>query len=187
MNNLSQYHIIGVTGIIGAGKSFVAERIKQQYDANIIELDDIRRDMLWYSLSPEAYNLRKSIIEKFSINSYDAHYFFDRENFTKFIFSDEYMLRQFNLLCVNYFLDNIRKKILPNKLNCVVWVNLIEENYLQLIDYLIFVDISEKQWLQNNQNNFSLIQQRYNKQTHSDNKKKLLNNLTTAYEVYHNE
>lgn len=187
MNNLSQYHIIGITGIIGAGKSFVAEKIKRQYQANIIELDDIRRDMLWHSLTIEAVNLRKELIKEFSIKNYDNNYFFDRDSFTTFIFSNEDILKKFNLLCVSYFLDNIREKIVQHTLNCIVWVNLIEENYLPFIDYVIFVDISQEKWQKNNHNNLSLIQERYTKQTHVDNKKNLLNNLTLPYEVYHNE
>lgn len=187
MNNLLNYHIIGITGIIGAGKSFLSHKLKSQYHANIIEIDDIRRDMLWQSLSQDSVNLRKELIKEFHITTYNKNYFFDRTNFTKKIFSSEIILQKFNSLCKPYFCTSIKERIKTNSLNCIVWVNLIEDYYVDLIEHLVFIDISEHQWLKYNQNNLTFMLERYNMQTEMIEKKKLLQQLSISYEVYSNE
>lgn len=187
MNNLSQYKVVGITGIIGSGKTFLSELLKHSHKANIIEVDNIRRSMLWHSLSIDSINLRKDIIHQFSIDKYDENYFFDRSSFTQLIFSNVNILQKFNLLCRPYFYKNIKDNILDDVLNCIVWVNLIEDDYLDLIEHLLFIDISQQQWLTYNINNLDFISQRYNMQTDIINKKQLLTQLKISYEVYTNE
>lgn len=183
---LTQYNTIGITGIIGCGKSFLAHYLCSLYEANIIEIDDIRRNMLWSSLSAESVNLRKALIKEFYIQDYDCQFFFDRESFTDFIFSDIQILKNFNSICQSYFKKTIKKNLLPNRLNCIVWVNLIEDNYVDMIEHIVYVDISHKRWSDFNKENL-IIQKRLNFQLDCEKKKNLLDHLSVSYEVFYNE
>lgn len=184
--HLTQYHCVGITGVIGSGKTFLAQYLQSCYQANIIEIDDIRRNMLWISLSQQSIQLRKELIQAFSIEQYDSDFFFDRKNFTHFIFSDIALLSQFNSICQPYFKEVIKSQFLSQQLNCIIWVNLIEDNYLDMIDYMIFIDILQHKWELFNQQQI-LVKERFTMQLDFLSKKRLLNNLLIPYEVFNNE
>lgn len=182
--------IIGITGVMGAGKSYFAKNIFKgtpyDYDINIIEIDDIRRDLLWESNQPLAKNLRQEIIKNFNILEYDECFLFDRVKFTQYIFSNEEILKKMNFLCKEFFIQEIKNKCKEDKINLLIWVNLIEENYLDIINSIIFIDINEALWIKRNKNN-SLFDTRIKLQTNIESKKELLNNVNVHYEVFKNE
>lgn len=182
--------IIGITGVMGAGKSYFAKNIFKgtpyDYDINIIEIDDIRRDLLWESNQPLAKNLRQEIIKNFNILEYDECFLFDRVKFTQYIFSNEEILKKMNFLCKEFFIQEIKNKCKEDKINLLIWVNLIEENYLNIINSIIFIDINEALWIKRNKNN-SLFDTRIKLQTNIESKKELLNNVNVHYEVFKNE
>lgn len=184
--HLTQYDIIGITGVIGSGKTFLSNYLQSYYQANIIEIDTIRRDMLWSSLSQSSIQLRQELIQEFSIKDYNFQWFFDRTRFTQFIFSNIHLLNKFNAICQPYFKDSIRNQLIPEQLNCIVWVNLIEDNYLDMINYLVYVNISQDKWVQLNQEHI-LVKERIKTQLDLLSKLKLLKNLSIAYEVFENE
>lgn len=184
--HLNQYYIIGITGVIGSGKSFLSHYLKSYYQANIIEIDTIRRDMLWNSFSSQSVQLRKELTEEFCIEKYDSQYFFDRTSFTQFIFSNIHFLNKFNVICKPYFKEAIKNLLISERLNCVVWVNLIEDDYLDMIEYMIYVNISQDKWNQFNQGQ-KIVTERLNTQLDLVSKKTLLKNLPICYEVFENE
>lgn len=184
--HLTQYHIIGITGVIGSGKTFLSNYLQSYCQANIIEIDTIRRDMLWSSLSQSSIQLRQELIQEFSIEYYDFQLFFDRIRFTQLIFSNIHLLNKFNAICQPYFKDSIRNQLIPEQLNCIVWVNLIEDDYLDMIEYLIYVNISQDKWIQLNQDQIMVIE-RLHSQLDLISKRTLLENLPIFYEVFENE
>lgn len=186
MNNFNHYNLLGITGIIGCGKSFVAIELKNKYNANVIEIDDIRRYFLWSLKTKEALSLRKELIDTFLIDNYNDEYFFNREIFTNFIFSDISILNKFNRICFPYFINEIKNKLIKDSFNILVWVNLIEDNYVQLTDYVLFIEVCNKRWKQYNSENIHGMKKRLDKQKSNLEKKLLLNNLSIPYEVYNN-
>lgn len=182
----NQYEVIGITGIIGSGKSFLSKRLEINNNANIIEIDEIRRNLLWYSLSLLAIDLRKEIIKQFNIGVFDNNYFFNRKKFTEYIFSDIENLKKFNQLCIPYFKEEIKNKIIENKLNCIVWVNLIEERYLELLEYLIILNITEEKWHNNNKKDIDLLLKRREKQNSFKSKITMLKCNNIKFEVINN-
>lgn len=187
MNIFEKYKFIGITGVIGSGKSFVAQSLKDQYCANIIEIDDIRRDLLWNCLSPLAVSLRQELIRIFDIKAFDEDFFFDRSSFTDYIFSDSLLLKKFNLICFPYFKEEINHRFVSDKLNLLVWVNLIEDNYFTLVEHVILVHISETVWLERNLSHLKDMQARLKLQSNAEEKQLLLHSLLISHEVLNNE
>lgn len=186
INKYYQYNVIGITGIIGSGKSFLSQLLKNECNANIIEIDDIRRELLWSSLSLLAVNLRKEIIKNCNIKIFDNNFFFNRESFTNYIFKDINTLHRFNDMCIPYFKEEIKNRIELDQINCIVWVNLIEESYLDLMNYLIILNISEEQWINNNKEDINLLLKRREKQNTFEDKIKMLNKYKIKFEVINN-
>ena len=184
MVNLNQFNVICISGVIGSGKSFISDKIKEKYQANLIEIDDVRRYLLWKSTDNLAYELREKLNIYFKLN-YD-NLMFHRQEFSEFIFSEQKILDDFNLICVPYFKTYIQSILLPNQLNLITWVNLVEDNYIDLLDYIIFINISEKTWTKRNLSQLEMIIKRLNKQNTLEEKIKQLNDRL-PYEVYLNE
>lgn len=184
MVNLNQFNVIGISGIIGSGKSYISNKIKEKYQANLIEIDDVRRYLLWKSTDNLAYELREQLNIYFKLN-YD-NLMFHRKEFSDFIFSEQNILDDFNLICVPYFKSYIQSQLLTNQLNLITWVNLVEDNYVDLLDYIIFVDVSEKTWKQRNFFDIDNIKKRLDKQKSLNEKIQQLNNRL-PYEVFLNE
>lgn len=192
MKQFNNNELIGITGTIGAGKSFLAQSFSLLYPQyenriNVIEIDNIRRNLLWESLSALALDLRLKLIKTFNISHYDKNLFFNRKDFTEYIFSHTDILQQFNQLCKPFFIQEINQLRKEDKVNLLVWVNLIEENYLPLLDFIIFVDVTEKTWLQRNLNDLESLQTRIKFQTNYNEKIKLLETINIPYEVFYNE
>jgi len=184
MVNLNQFNVIGISGIIGSGKSYISNKIKEKYQANLIEIDDVRRFLLWQSMDELSCKLREDINIYFNLD-YD-NLMFHRKEFSDFIFSEKKKLDDFNLICVPYFKTYIQSILLPNQLNLITWVNLVEDNYIDLLDYIIFINISEKTWTKRNLSQLEMIIKRLNKQNTLEEKIKQLNDRL-PYEVYLNE
>lgn len=180
--------IIGITGVMGAGKSYFANNFSKYYpehkEINIIEIDEIRRKLLWKSNSSLAIDLRKKIISEFSILNYDEKFLFNREIFTNYIFSDKKILDKFNEICKDFFVKEIKNNYEKEKLNLLVWVNLIEEEYFKLVNSIIYVDINEVTW--SKRNNELICKSRLDFQTDIKKKKELLKMLNINYKVFNN-
>ncbi len=178
--------IIGVTGIMGAGKSYFAQKMLS-CEHHIIEIDDIRRELLWSSMNIHAIELRKTIIENFNLKNYDQKFFFDRASFTEYIFSQKYILKNFNCLCKPFFIQEIFQQYDRNKINLLVWSHLIEDDYIQLLNSIIFIDIHLDKWKKINPIHDSLFSSRVDFFHDLMNKKALLNKLSLPVEVLLNE
>lgn len=187
MTAFEQYSFIGITGVIGSGKSFFANSLKNTYDANIIELDHIRRHLLWSSYSSLAISLRKKLIHMFNIDKYDAFFFFNREQFTNIIFSNIDILNEFNKICFPYFKEEINNHFIENKLNVLIWANLIEDDYHTFLEHVILITVSQETWTLRNALYLTSMQTRLSLQSSEEYKIKLLNSLSISYEVFINE
>ena len=161
MISLQPDDFIGVTGIINSGKSFFSHNIQNYENKHytnshhcpflIFDIDVIRRELLWNSLSTLAIHLRKKIIHFFKIPHYDHQYFFNREEFTELLFSQLDTLNSFNLLAKPFFIEFIIQNQKDNHINIIEWVHLIEDQYyLDLpIKHIFYTSINQDKWLKN--------------------------------------
>ena len=81
MINLQSNDFLGITGVIGSGKSFLAQNFSiyeneiyinsTNSPISVFEIDDIRRELLWNSQSNLAIKLRKQLTKFFNIKNYN--------------------------------------------------------------------------------------------------------------------
>lgn len=153
--------IIGITGEIGAGKSFVANNIYYlvNYKTNVgytifnIDLDEIGRNLLSEYTKPLYVETRYKLVEEFGkdiLLSKDNNFFIDRKKLGSKIFcSDRTNLNIFNDIVREPILFKVRQDILCHaqrvlhKSNKLILINsalLIDENLLNIVNNnVIFV------------------------------------------------
>lgn len=117
---LSGQFIIGVSGEIGAGKSFVCNKLIETGKENGIEihridLDSIGHDILETLTEPVFVTLRTEIADKFGIHLLNKDKFIDVKALGKIIFTDIDKLQQFNILMYNPMLLRIRRALYGKK------------------------------------------------------------------------
>ena len=104
---LSDQRIVGITGAIGAGKSYMAERLcdagRKLYPSmgfHNIELDAIGKSLLTENTLPFALEMRQSLIEELGehlmINRQDEHCFINVKELSMAIFGDKESLDVYN-------------------------------------------------------------------------------------------
>lgn len=196
MINLQSNDFLGITGVIGSGKSFLAQNFSiyeneiyinsTNSPISVFEIDDIRRELLWNSQSNLAIQLRKKLTKFFNIKNYNSEYFFDRIEFTNFIFSSKDILNEFNTVCKPFFIHYIHQNQLKNHINLIVWVNLIEDYYHLNFPFkhIIHTTISNKKW---NKHNSSILSHRIKLQNNPYKKNKILKTSGIPYSIIYYE
>lgn len=118
---ISKQYFIGITGEIGAGKSYLAEKFINYFDrCNIkvlnIDFDTLGHYILETAEEPLFQNMRDQILERFGvseINHGDSRNFINRKSLGKYLWGNETNLKWFNSLIVNG-LDYLYRKQLSN-------------------------------------------------------------------------
>lgn len=132
--------ILGITGIMGSGKSTLSKEIskfwpKERHGLQVIELDDVRRYILWHSIEPEHCELRKNLSEHFGFSIKDKYNWLDRVEFTVKIFSTAKDLEQYSFIATPVLKRFVQKQI--NSFggdSIVAWSYMIEESYNDLVN-----------------------------------------------------
>lgn len=150
---LNGQFIVGVTGEIGMGKSYVSSKIVEAtnryvgYDihATNVDLDKVAHE-LYESDAPAHLELREHIIEQFQMKSG-----FSRKELGDIVFNDINKLQQLNTLIRTPLLTLLRKKIREHKgLILLNGALLVECNYLSLCNNnVVVVESTEQQQLEN--------------------------------------
>ena len=83
--------VIGVTGGVGAGKSSVLKYLQEKWDANILVLDDVSREML--EIGGQCYDETIALFGK-DVVLPDGR--LDRVQIARIVFSDEKMKKALN-------------------------------------------------------------------------------------------
>lgn len=182
--NYLQYKNIGITGNIGFGKTFFAQQIKNSNPQfSIYEIDDIRRLLLWQSKDVLAIELRNKMIEKFSLDMTEKAFIHFREQFTQIIFKNQKNLHLFNQIATPYFKQYLLQKLQLSKHSLIVWSRLVEDDYLDLINYVIILNPHQKTWKIRNSHQLDMISSRLQLQDSIEYKIQLLNQTSIPYEV----
>jgi len=129
---MSNRYMLGVTGTIGAGKSYACELIKNWCDSNkvpctYIDLDKIAHDILNKLMEPAYVNLRKGINNHFPQDVLQKGGFIDRQKLGALVFSEPTYLA---------ILNNLMKKPILVRLSNA----LRKASGLVLIEAALFVE-----------------------------------------------
>lgn len=129
-------HVYGITGAMGAGKSTISQALKFYWvePLHIIELDVIRRYMLWVSTEAEHINLRKDLAASLSLISKSEKHWLNRENFTNLIFSSKEKLEVYSKIATPILKKKVQQEISQHKNVLIEWAYLIEEQYTSFIN-----------------------------------------------------
>ena len=128
--------IIGVTGSSGAGKDTICEIIEKKYNAEIIDADQIAKE-----LSKKGTMYLNSIVDCFGTSIIDKKGELNRKKLANIIFEDENKREELNKLTFVHVVDEIQRRINKMKKKIIV-VNaplLFESNLNKICDFVIAV------------------------------------------------
>lgn len=136
---LNQQTIIGVTGEIGMGKSFVSHELTKNSVFHNIDLDLIAHDILSNRLEERYIDLRESIVKEFNLP------YMDRKLLGNIVFNDSKALETLNAMMRNPILTRTRQEMLGRR--SVIFLNgalLAEANFLTLCNNNVILVSSSK-------------------------------------------
>lgn len=152
MNNLFIYRntydtrIWGIAGALGSGKTTLAKSLPQYFSnpIQVIEIDDVRRYILWFSVEKEHIELREKLGRVFNVKTVGDEHWLNRETFTHLIFSSSKLLSSFSKIMTPFIKNHIDRMLSENKDHqdvFLVWNYLIEESYTDFVNqFIILID-----------------------------------------------
>jgi pantetheine-phosphate adenylyltransferase len=160
--HLSNQRLIGVTGLVGAGKSYIANKLceigRESTAINFhnIELDVIGRDLLTKDVRPFALTMRHELINAWQdnfllIDSKDPQYFIDVKKLSKKIFANQNDLETYNIISEKPILFELQQQLIGK--TGVIFINsalLIEAGLTPLCNNnILFITADESFRLEN--------------------------------------
>lgn len=148
---IGQQYIVGLTGEIGSGKSYVGKKLlelakKNNLEAHNIELDDLAKQ-IQSDLKEEKYEVvRKQIVEFFGKKVVNLDGSINRKVLGEIVFSDQKKLRRLNEIMETPILVRLRRE-LKNKKGLIILnaALLAEAKMSQLSNYnTILLSVDEK-------------------------------------------
>lgn len=151
---LSGQFLIGVTGEIGAGKSYLCEKLKEMgkiegVEVHKIDVDIIGHEILEVLMEPLFVKLRKQIAGQFGNHLLKSNGFVDVKELGKIIFSDIHKLTEFNELMYQPMLLRLRRALYGKRGIILLDSALIAESRMTHLcnNNVILVQTSEKEQL----------------------------------------
>ena len=133
--------IIGITGSSGAGKSTVCELLSKKYNMQIINADEVAKE-----LSKKGTDYIKDIVSKFGKDIVDENGDLRRKKLGEIIYTNDSKREELNSCTFKYIKKEIFKKIEKmNQDNIVIDAPLLFESKLDKICDRIIGVISKKQ------------------------------------------
>jgi len=139
---LSGQYIVGLTGVIGAGKSYVAKKLQEspehwsapKLDVHNIDLDLIGHEILEKALEPVYQEVRKDLIDFFGSEIAKPEGFVNTRALGNKIFNDSLALAHFNRTLREPMFLMLRRKIRNLKGIIIINSALIEER--DILDFV---------------------------------------------------
>lgn len=132
--------IIGITGGVGAGKSRILDILKSQYQAEIIEADQVAREL--EEPGREGY---QKLIASFGTEILDDTGIIDRKKFAEMIFQDKEALKKVNGMIHPMAWEEIKRQVRASGAELVaVEAALFDEESRSFCDELWYIDTSEE-------------------------------------------
>ncbi len=132
--------VIGITGGIGAGKSRILEILKEDYDARIIQADEVAKELE----EPGRPGLT-ALVEAFGESILDSRGRLDKAAFACRIYKDRAALEMVNRIIHPMTWQAIKDRICQEQSAfTVVEAALFDEASREICEKLVFVDTSEE-------------------------------------------
>ena len=117
---LSSQYIIGITGEMGSGKSFVSKKFveignQKGLAVHNIELDNIGHEILGKLKNPRYMQVRNEIIQEFGESVKLENGFINRKALGEIVFNDGIKLKKLNEIMQQYMLVRLRREISDKK------------------------------------------------------------------------
>lgn len=135
-------HVIGITGGAGAGKSAVLAYLRQAYDAQVIQADEVAKD-----LQQKGQKVFEDIVAAFGNTILDREGSLDRQALAEIVFRDDTELRILNSIVHPAVKRRIIKDIEEMQGRCeylfIEAALLIEEHYDAICEELWYIDTAD--------------------------------------------
>lgn len=132
--------VLGITGGVGAGKSRVLKILSENYGAQIIQADEVAKELE----EPGQPGLQ-ALVERFGMEILDEAGSLDRNRFAALIFQDAKALEAVNAIIHPLTWQVIREQIARTDKDLVaVEAALLDESSREVCRYLVFVDTSQE-------------------------------------------
>lgn len=115
---ISGQYIVGVTGDMGSGKSYISEMLQplgSGFDVHIIELDHIGHQILGQLKEPVYQQIRDAIAEEFGRELVDADGFINRKALGEIVFHDLEQLQRLNKMLYTPISVRLRREMAGKK------------------------------------------------------------------------
>lgn len=131
--------IIGITGGVGAGKSRILSILKEEYQAEIIQADEVAKEL--EEPGQEGY---RQLVETFGTSILGEDGAIDRPRFAALIFQDETALEKVNAIIHPLTWEELQRRARERKAPLVALeAALFDESSKTLCEELWYVDTSE--------------------------------------------
>lgn len=107
--------VIGITGSSGSGKTLIASIIKEQYNADLINADQIVKNE-----SQKGTDYYKAIVKCFGKEILDENGNLDKKKLANIIYESKISREKLNQITYKYIVDEIKSKIYSSKNDIVV-------------------------------------------------------------------
>jgi dephospho-CoA kinase len=117
---LSGQYIVGVTGEIASGKSYLCARLAELGQSagipvHVMDIDQLGHELLESRSEPLYRELREGLIAEFGDGIKGANGFIDRKQLGRIIFNDREKLEQFNTIIYKPLLLRLRRELYGKK------------------------------------------------------------------------
>lgn len=132
--------VLGLTGGVGAGKSRILELFSKDYGAQVIQADQVARD-----LEEPGQPGFVGLVRLFGTGILDAEGKLDRKRFAERIFGDPEALKRVNALIHPLTWNEIKRQIRESDAQLiVVEAALFDKRSREVCQYLLYVDTEEE-------------------------------------------
>jgi len=143
--------IFGITGGLGVGKSYTGNKLQEIFkeeriELAIIEIDLIRRHILKNSIERKHIEIRKRLIKKLQMETYEENYSINGRILGEMIFNDQNSMFEYKKI-VNNEIKRIVKSEIKNrkeKYFAIEWSMLAEDGYLPLVKNNVLIVSCDK-------------------------------------------
>ena len=137
--------VIGVTGGVGAGKSFVLSIIEEEFDAKLLHADEIA-----HQLTEPEHSCYERIVEEFGTGILKEDQTIDRNKLAEIVFGDPSALKK-----LNHIVHPMVKEYIQGEISCILLEDpakiivieaalLIEDHYEEICDEIWYVKADEE-------------------------------------------
>ncbi len=137
--------VIGVTGGVGAGKSFVLSIIEEEFDAKLLYADEIA-----HQLTEPEHSCYERIVEEFGTGILKEDKTIDRNKLAEIVFGDLSALKK-----LNHIVHPMVKEYIQGEISCILLEDpakiivieaalLIEDHYEEICDEIWYVKADEE-------------------------------------------